>query len=116
MERIYAVVQGQVQGVGFRWFVQSLANSLQITGWIRNMENGMVEMELQGETAALHQLLSRIRQGRPVYSGRKPQLQADPYSIKRKTVYRSLLTWKFMKLYSGCPTCGIFLFLQAART
>ena len=53
MERIYAVVQGQVQGVGFRWFVQSLANSLQITGWIRNMENGMVEMELQGETAAL---------------------------------------------------------------
>ena len=53
MERIYAVVQGQVQGVGFRWFVQSLANSLQITGWIRNMENGMVEMEL----------LSRIRKG-----------------------------------------------------
>ena len=63
MERIYAVVQGQVQGVGFRWFVQSLANSLQITCWIRNMENGMVEMELQGETAALHQLLSRIRRG-----------------------------------------------------
>ena len=63
MERIYAVVQGQVQGVGFRWIVQSLANSLQITGWIRNMENGMVEMELQGETAALHQLLSRIRKG-----------------------------------------------------
>ena len=63
MERIYAVVQGQVQGVGFRWFVQSLANSLQITGWIRNMENGMVEMELQGETAALHQLLSRIHRG-----------------------------------------------------
>ena len=63
IERIYAVVQGQVQGVGFRWFVQSLANSLQITGWIRNMENGMVEMELQGETAALHQLLSRIRRG-----------------------------------------------------
>ena len=63
MERIYAVVQGQVQGVGFRWLVQSLANSLQITGWIRNMENGMVEMELQGETAALHQLLSRIRRG-----------------------------------------------------
>ena len=49
MERIYAVVQGQVQGVGFRWFVQSLANSLQITGWIRNMENGMVEMELQAK-------------------------------------------------------------------
>ena len=34
-----------------------------ITYGIRNMENGMVEMELQGETAALHQLLSRIRRG-----------------------------------------------------
>ena len=63
MERIYAVVEGQVQGVGFRWFVQSLANSLHLTGWIRNMENGMVEMELQGETASLHQLISRIRTG-----------------------------------------------------
>lgn len=63
MERIYAVVEGQVQGVGFRWFVQSLANSLHLTGWIRNMENGMVEMELQGETANLHQLLSRVRTG-----------------------------------------------------
>ena len=87
MERIYAVVQGQVQGVGFRWFVQSLANSLQITGWIRNMENGMVEMELQGETAALHQLLSRIR-GRPVYPGREPQFQADLCSTKGKAVFR----------------------------
>lgn len=88
MERIYAVVQGQVQGVGFRWFVQSLANSLQITGWIRNMENGMVEMELQGETAALHQLLSRIRKGDRFIQVREPQFQADLCSIKRKAVFR----------------------------
>ena len=63
MERIYVVVQGQVQGVGFRWFVQSLANAYQITGWIRNMENGMVEMELQGDSSALPLLLNKIRKG-----------------------------------------------------
>ena len=62
MERIYAVVEGQVQGVGFRWFVQSLANSLHLTGWIRNMENGMVEMELQGKEEDMNQLFRRLEQ------------------------------------------------------
>ena len=61
--RYFGRATGRVQGVGFRMFVQQHASELGLTGWIRNMENGMVEMELQGETAALHQLLSRIRKG-----------------------------------------------------
>lgn len=63
MERIYAIAQGQVQGVGFRYFIQTLARTLHLTGWVRNMRNGMVEMELQGEESDLHQALRRIQRG-----------------------------------------------------
>ena len=83
-KRTALLAAGQVQGVGFRWFVQSLANSLQITGWIRNMENGMVEMELQGETAALHQLLSRIRRGDRFIQVENLSCKPIPTQLKEK--------------------------------
>lgn len=63
MQRVYVVVQGQVQGVGFRYFVQRLAVQYHLTGWVRNMTNGMVEMELQGEEEAINQALRMIRAG-----------------------------------------------------
>lgn len=39
---------GEVQGVGFRWTSQRLANQLGLTGWVRNEWDGSVSMELQG--------------------------------------------------------------------
>ena len=39
---------GEVQGVGFRWTSQRLANRLGLTGWVRNEWDGSVSMELQG--------------------------------------------------------------------
>ena len=62
MKRYYVVVEGQVQGVGFRWTVQNNATQLNITGWVRNMSNGMVEMEIQGNDKDLDVFLFRIRQ------------------------------------------------------
>ena len=61
LKRVYAVVQGQVQGVGFRWTVQMNATALHLTGWVRNMSNGMVEMEAQGEEKDLDAFLIQIR-------------------------------------------------------
>lgn len=42
---------GQVQGVGFRFTNTNLAQARALTGWVRNMEDGSVEMELQGTPA-----------------------------------------------------------------
>jgi len=55
--------EGRVQGVGFRFFVQSNAKSLGITGWVKNMSNGSVTMELQGEPEIIERLIAKIKRG-----------------------------------------------------
>ena len=55
--------QGRVQGVGFRFFVQSNAKAMGITGWVKNMSDGSVTMELQGEAAAVDHLINKIKKG-----------------------------------------------------
>ncbi len=54
---------GRVQGVGFRVFVQGVAEELGFTGWVRNMADGSVLMEAQGDAARLEELKERIRRG-----------------------------------------------------
>lgn len=61
--RYYAVASGRVQGVGFRYFVQTNATHLAITGQVRNMDDGRVEMQLQGTEDALAALVHKIKQG-----------------------------------------------------
>lgn len=54
---------GRVQGVGFRFFVQSNAKALGITGWVRNMSDDSVTMELQGEPPTVERLIAKIKRG-----------------------------------------------------
>ncbi|MDO4197697.1 MAG: acylphosphatase [Erysipelotrichaceae bacterium] len=49
MKRYYIVYEGRVQGVGFRYYIYRLALKYNITGYVRNMNNGNVEAEVQGE-------------------------------------------------------------------
>src|ERR1700722_5899845 len=57
------VVRGRVQGVGFRWFVEREAHTLDIAGWVRNNHDGSVEVLAQGSRDQLSGLLSRLREG-----------------------------------------------------
>jgi acylphosphatase len=57
------LVSGRVQGVGFRWFVEQHAQSIGVTGWVRNLDDGRVEAYAVGEEAHLDQLAARIHQG-----------------------------------------------------
>ena len=54
---------GRVQGVGFRVFVQSVAEEMGFTGWVRNMPDGSVVMEAQGDEARFGELKERIQKG-----------------------------------------------------
>ncbi len=59
IEKIVAVrIQGHVQGVGFRAFVQHEAERLDIKGWVRNRLNGDVEALFAGPTSAVDSLVA----------------------------------------------------------
>lgn len=63
VERIHVVVTGLVQGVGFRYFVQARAIKHGVGGWVRNMDDGSVELLAEGEADALDPFLDAIRIG-----------------------------------------------------
>ncbi len=53
--RKHILVSGRVQGVGFRYRTYYLAQNLGLTGWVQNLDDGRVEMELQGDEADMNQ-------------------------------------------------------------
>ena len=56
-------VSGRVQGVGFRWFVRSTARRLGLSGWVRNADDGTVELAARGSERALADLKAAVRHG-----------------------------------------------------
>ena len=63
--RLDAVVRGDVQGVGFRWFVRRQAARLSVMGWVQNQPDGTVRVVAEGSPAALARLLGYLRSGPP---------------------------------------------------
>ncbi|OEU74273.1 MAG: acylphosphatase [Desulfuromonadales bacterium C00003107] len=61
--RVKLAVRGQVQGVGFRYFTLRTAQELQLTGWVRNCEDGSVEAVLEGPEEFVSDALVDLRQG-----------------------------------------------------
>ncbi len=61
--RLHAKITGRVQGVGFRYFVLQNANDLGLTGWVRNLWDGGVEVTAEGAHDDLNQLLVMLRRG-----------------------------------------------------
>ncbi len=57
------VVSGRVQGVGFRWFVEREAAQIGLTGWVRNCEDGDVEVMATGTREQLSTLRQKLQQG-----------------------------------------------------
>ena len=61
--RYFGRATGRVQGVGFRYFVQQNARELRVTGWVKNMDDGSVTMELQGTQDLIDEMEKRILKG-----------------------------------------------------
>ncbi len=57
------IVRGRVQGVGFRYFARSCARHLGVTGRVRNLPGGEVEIEAAGHRERLDMLYEAVRQG-----------------------------------------------------
>ena len=50
--RLHAFIQGRVQGVGFRYYVMQAAQDYHLTGWVRNLYDGRVEVVAEGPGTA----------------------------------------------------------------
>ncbi len=59
------IVVGRVQGVGFRWWTRRLARRLQLSGTVRNLRDGAVEVRVRGAPQAISELEKCLRSGPP---------------------------------------------------
>ncbi len=57
------VVKGRVQGVGFRFFTENVANRLRLTGYVKNCADGSVEAYAVGNAAALEEFKTHLAEG-----------------------------------------------------
>ncbi len=64
MTRQHILFCGRVQGVGFRYYAVHKATQLGLTGWVRNLYDGSVEMEVQGDERLIRELISFLRDQR----------------------------------------------------
>jgi acylphosphatase len=62
---VHVRIEGRVQGVGYRAFVETRAAELGLTGWVRNRRDGSVEAVLQGSPDAIEAVLDACRAGPP---------------------------------------------------
>jgi acylphosphatase len=60
---LHFLIRGRVQGVGFRWFVHREASELDLRGWVRNTEDGDVEVVASGTPEDLAELRGSLRRG-----------------------------------------------------
>ncbi|PQO42247.1 acylphosphatase [Blastopirellula marina] len=60
--RMHVVFSGHVQGVGFRQTTVQIARSHPVTGWVKNLSNGNVELVAEGTKSACSEFLASIRQ------------------------------------------------------
>ena len=65
MHALHVFVSGRVQGVSFRAGAARMALALGLTGWVRNLPDGRVELHAEGREALLDALLEWARKGPP---------------------------------------------------
>ena len=81
IKRIHAVVHGRVQGVFFRETTCQQAKKIGLSGWVRNLADGTVETEFQGEEKMLARMLDWLAQGSSLsHVTRVESREEDPVS------------------------------------
>ena len=66
-QRVHVLFYGQVQGVGFRFTTERIANELGLVGFVRNLSDGRVEVICEGNVSILNDFLNEIKNAMSVY-------------------------------------------------
>jgi acylphosphatase len=65
MKRVHVTISGRVQGVFFRAYTRETAQSLKLTGWVRNLPDGRVEAVFEGDDTHVQAMLEWCKEGPP---------------------------------------------------
>lgn len=79
MKRFHVIVDGKVQGVGFRYHTQVTASQKNLTGWVRNKLDGAVELEVQGNPDQIISFLSSLE--KPRFPAKVTDIKSNEISI-----------------------------------
>ena len=87
--RRHVYFSGRVQGVGFRYFATNYAPDLGVTGWVKNLSDDRVEMEMQGTPEMLERLIQLMRERRfvEIEEIEIENIPVDPESYEFKVRY-----------------------------
>ncbi len=84
----HAIVHGRVQGVSFRYHTRATASTMGLSGWVRNLPDGTVEVLAQGDERDLRDLLRWLKDGPPAsrvdkldIDWRDPVDSTEPFKI-----------------------------------
>lgn len=80
MKRIRVIISGRVQGVFFRSAARRAAADLNLTGWVRNMEDGRVEVVLEGADADVERMIAWCKAGPPAAKVEKVTTMEEHYT------------------------------------
>jgi acylphosphatase len=78
LRRLHLIVEGRVQGVGFRFFIRDLALKHNLCGWVRNRGSGAVEILAEGSEEDLRRMLAAASSGPPLAHVTDVQVQWQP--------------------------------------
>lgn len=79
---LHIIAHGLVQGVFYRAFTKDTALALGLTGWVRNLPDGSVELEAYGSKQRLEQLCEKLKNGPP--SSKVEKLDIDPIEFSEQ--------------------------------
>ncbi|QGH34721.1 acylphosphatase [Gracilibacillus salitolerans] len=81
MRQVHVIVSGRVQGVGFRSFTQQIAIQNDIVGWVKNLDDGSVEIEAQGEDNKVDTFLMQVKKG-PSFFAKVKNIEITEEDVK----------------------------------
>ncbi len=79
---VHLLVKGRVQGVGFRYFVYHSAQRSDLSGWVKNLEDGRVEIVAEGEEETLRLFVKEIAKGSRFAAVKEVQTEWQSYTNK----------------------------------
>lgn len=81
----HIIVSGMVQGVGFRFFASRLARQMGLTGWVKNLSTGQVEIQIEGARGLIEAYIQDLKTGNAYARVRSVQAEWHPFTGKYKT-------------------------------